>query len=252
MTRRKVSNPLALAVLACLFERPMHPYEMATTLRERGKDQSIKLNYGSLYTVVEALQQHRLIVAQETEREGRRPERTVYRLTAPGRIELVDWVSELLSTPSKEFTRFEAGLSLAGVLAPDEVVALLTQRCRHLEIEIATMRSGLQFVQQQGLARLFVIESEYSLAMREAELAWTRGMAEEIRSGTIEGIDQWAAFQRTLAEREDADVGVREADAALREFQRSLTDRKDADQEHPGRQGKEEQEPREQPEEGSL
>ena len=65
MTKRKVSNPLALAVLACLFERPMHPYEMAMTMRERGKDQSIKLNYGSLYTVVEALQQRGLIAAQE-------------------------------------------------------------------------------------------------------------------------------------------------------------------------------------------
>ncbi len=63
MTKRKVSNPLALAVLACLWERPMHPYEMASTLRERGKDQSIKLNYGSLYTVVEGLQQHGLIVS---------------------------------------------------------------------------------------------------------------------------------------------------------------------------------------------
>ena len=31
MTKRQVSNPLALAALACLFERPMHPYEMATT-----------------------------------------------------------------------------------------------------------------------------------------------------------------------------------------------------------------------------
>ncbi|HEX9412009.1 MAG TPA: PadR family transcriptional regulator, partial [Ktedonobacterales bacterium] len=111
MTKRKVSNPLALAVLACLMERPMHPYEMATTLRERGKDQSIKLNYGSLYTVVEALQQHELIVAQETERAGRRPERTIYRLTDAGRMELIDWVSELLSTPVKEYTHFEAGLS---------------------------------------------------------------------------------------------------------------------------------------------
>ena len=125
MTKRKVSNPLALAVLACLFERPMHPYEMATTLRERGKDQSIKLNYGSLYTVVEALQQHGLIVAQETERAGRRPERTVYRLTDPGRMELIDWISELLSIPVKEYTHFEAGLSLAGVviLAPSRFPA---------------------------------------------------------------------------------------------------------------------------------
>ena len=52
---RSTSNPLALAVLACLSERPMHPYEMASTMRERGKEQSIKLNYGSLYTVVDSL-----------------------------------------------------------------------------------------------------------------------------------------------------------------------------------------------------
>jgi DNA-binding PadR family transcriptional regulator len=52
MTRRRVANPLALAVLSCLLERPMHPYEISTTLKERGKEQSIKLNYGSLYSVV--------------------------------------------------------------------------------------------------------------------------------------------------------------------------------------------------------
>ncbi len=53
MARRQRSNPLALAVLACLVERPMHPYEISTTLRSRGKELSIKLNYGSLYSVVE-------------------------------------------------------------------------------------------------------------------------------------------------------------------------------------------------------
>jgi DNA-binding PadR family transcriptional regulator len=198
MTRRKVSNPLALAVLACLAERPMHPYEMATTLRERGKDQSIKLNYGSLYTVVEALQQHGLIVAQETEREGRRPERTVYRLTDAGRIELIDWVSELLSTPAKEFTQFEAGLSLMEVLPPDDVAALLEQRCNLLEVEISQGRFLLQTLAERGLARLFVIESEYQLAMREAELAWTRALTGEIRSGTLEGVAEWNAFLASI------------------------------------------------------
>ena len=69
MSRRRVSNPLALAVLSCLNERPMHPYEISTTLRNRGKEQSIKLNYGSLYAVVESLQKHGLI------RRARRPAR---------------------------------------------------------------------------------------------------------------------------------------------------------------------------------
>jgi DNA-binding PadR family transcriptional regulator len=198
MTKRKVSNPLALAVLACLWERPMHPYEMATTMRERGKDQSIKLNYGSLYTVVEALQQQGLIVAQETERSGRRPERTVYRLTDAGRMELIDWVSELLSRPAKEYTRFEAGLSLAGVLPPEDIAALLEQRCNLLELEISQGHSLLQLVKQRGLQRMHVIESEYLLAMREAELAWTRQLADEIRSGALGDLAEWAAFHRAM------------------------------------------------------
>src|SRR5260221_4052464 len=168
-TKRKVNNPLALVVLACLSEHPMHPYEMATTMRERGKDQSIKLNYGSLYTVVEALQQHGLIVAQETERSGRRPERTVYRLTGAGRVELIDWVSELISTPVKEYTWFEAGLSLIPVLPPEDAAPLLAQRCNRPEMEISQGRSLLQLAAQRGVARLNLIEGQYLLGSHEAE-----------------------------------------------------------------------------------
>jgi DNA-binding PadR family transcriptional regulator len=210
MTKRKVSNPLALAVMACLFERPMHPYEMATTMRERGKDQSIKLNFGSLYTVVEALQQHGLIVAQETEREGRRPERTVYRLTDAGRMELIDWVSELLSVPAKEYTWFEAGLSLGGVLPPEDVVDALRRRCAALELEISQMRSAIRHVSEHGLKRVFVIESEYSVAMREAELAWTHAMADEIAAGTLDGVEDWRTFHMAIAEREREEQATRD------------------------------------------
>jgi len=206
-TKRKIHNPLALAVLACLTEHPMHPYEMATTLRQRGKDQSIKLNYGALYTVVEALQQHGLIVAQETEREGRRPERTVYHLTETGRLELIDWISELISRPVKEYTQFEAGLSLIPVLPPEDATALLTQRCARLEMEIVQKRSLLRLDAERGVARLHLIESEYLLAMHEAELAWTRQFAEAIRSGTVEGIAEWAAFHRTTAEQKHNEPG---------------------------------------------
>jgi len=185
----------------------MHPYEMATTLRERGKDQSIKLNYGALYTVVEALQQHGLIVAQETEREGRRPERTVYHLTETGRLELIDWISELISRPVKEYTQFEAGLSLIPVLPPEDAAALLTQRCARLEMEIVQKRSLLRLDAERGVARLHLIESEYLLAMHEAELAWTRQFAEAIRSGTVEGIAEWAAFHRPTAEQKHNEPG---------------------------------------------
>jgi DNA-binding PadR family transcriptional regulator len=188
---RVTSNPLALAVLACLHERPMHPYEMASTMRERGKEHSIKLNYGSLYTVVDNLAKHGLIEAVEARREGRRPERTVYRLTDAGRVRLDAWMSELLSTPVKEYPQFEAALSLLPVLHPDAVLDLLRLRARALEKQIAEERVILDAATRAGLPRLLLIEGEYSLAMRGAELAWVRGLVSDLEAGTLEGQDGW-------------------------------------------------------------
>jgi DNA-binding PadR family transcriptional regulator len=200
VAKRKIANPLALAVMACLAERPMHPYEIATTLRSRGKEDSIRLNYGSLYAVVESLQRHGLIVRRETEREGRRPERTVYRLTDAGRIELVDWLSELLSTPVKEYTQYEAGLSLIAVLPPEDAAGLLRQRCKRLELELAQIQSVEQVTAAEGVPRLFLIESEYERTLKEADLAWTRRLADEIDAGTLQGIEGWRAFHQQLGE----------------------------------------------------
>ena len=188
---RSTSNPLALAVLACLSERPMHPYEMASTMRERGKEHSIKLNYGSLYTVVDNLAKHGLIEAVEARREGRRPERTVYRLTDTGRIKLDAWMSDLLARPVKEYPQFEAALSLMPVLHPDHVLALLRERIRALEKGITMERLMLDTASKAGLPRLLLIEGEYHLTMQQTELAWVQELADEIEVGTFEGLNGW-------------------------------------------------------------
>ena len=194
---RATSNPLALAVLACLFERPMHPYEMASTMRERGKERSIKLNYGSLYTVVDNLAKHGLIEAAAARREGRRPERTVYRLTDSGRVRLDAWMSELLAAPVKEYPQFEAALSLLPVLHPDHVLALLRDRTRALERQIATDQLMLDTASKAGLPRLLLIEGEYHLAMATAELGWVRDLVADMEAGTLEGQEGWRQVYET-------------------------------------------------------
>jgi DNA-binding PadR family transcriptional regulator len=198
--RRRRSNPLALAVLACVLERPMHPYEMAATMRERVKHESIRLNYGSLYGVVEALARDGLIEPQETERAGRRPERTIYAPTEAGRAEFADWLTELLRTPVKEYPQFEAGLSLMPGLPPARVAELLDERCSLLERELADHRAALAGAAAHGLPRLFVVEAEYHVALREAELAFTRGLARAIADESLDGIAQWKAYHQTHAE----------------------------------------------------
>jgi DNA-binding PadR family transcriptional regulator len=194
MPPRRRTNPLSLAVLACLVERPMHPYEMGTTMRTRGQDQTIKLNFGSLYTVVESLTRAGLIEPGETEREGRRPERTVYSITEAGRREFVDWLSELLRTPAKEYSQFEAGLTLMGGLPPSDVTALLEERCHKLEFEVARLATTIDVALREGVPRVFLVEVEHQRAMSETDLEFTRKLARDIASGAIDGIEQWESF----------------------------------------------------------
>jgi DNA-binding PadR family transcriptional regulator len=193
MARRRLSNPLALAVLAALLERSMHPYEMATLIRSRGKDQSIKINWGSLYTVVQTLEKHRYIEATGTTRQGRRPERTIYSITDAGREELEDWLRELVSVPVNEYPRFEAALSELPALPPDEAVELLEHRIRAQEMALTAGKAMLAQA-GQDVPRLFLIESEYQMAMRQAEIDWIRGLVKEITDGTLTGLEAWRTY----------------------------------------------------------
>ena len=194
--RRKVGNLLALALLTLLTERPMYPYEMATTLRQRGKDQSIKINWGSLYTVVQNLEKYGFIEAVDVAREGRQPERTTYQITDAGRDELKDWLRELISEPEREYTRFEAALAECAVLSPRELTGLLKQRLDALETANAEHQAGLE-TWAASLPRLFLIESEYQLALRRAETEWVRSLLKEFTDGTFPGLEGWQRFHDT-------------------------------------------------------
>jgi DNA-binding PadR family transcriptional regulator len=200
MTRRRVNNPLALAVLGCLAERPMHPYEISTTLRTRGKEKSIKLNYGSLYSVVDSLQKHGLIEPKETIRDGRRPERTVYAITPSGYTEFEDWLSELLAVPTREFTSLEAALSLMGGLRPGEVARLLEERAGRLTIELRSERTTIDVVREQGVPDIFLVEGLLRIAMLEAELRFVEQLVHDIRSGELPGVTTWARLHDLLAD----------------------------------------------------
>src|SRR5918997_2426324 len=195
-SKRKVSNPLALAVMALLYERPMHPYEMVSVMRERGQHESVRLRYSSLYSVVEALGREGFISPRETVREGRRPERTVYGLTEAGRVEFLRWLRDLLRKPVKEYTQFAAGLTFLAALPPSEALALLEERTRLLEGEVGEMRSHLEAVMEGGVSRVFLVENEHELVLREAELEWVRGLVREIDARKLEGLREWESFHQ--------------------------------------------------------
>jgi DNA-binding PadR family transcriptional regulator len=190
MTKR-VTNPLALAVLAFLVQRPMHPYELGKLLKERHVQESIRYKHASLYMVVGQLSRDGYIVAQETVREGQRPERTVYRLSDEGEAELRARMRELVAEPVKEYPRFEAALSLIAVLPPAEVTDLLEQRRNALTEQAERIRTHLR---ESSIDPLWLIEDEYRLEMTLAEMRFI----ERFQHLIAQGGPQFGEFWRQL------------------------------------------------------
>lgn len=192
MAERPVSNLLGLAVLGVLAQGPLHRYEIATTIREQGKDDDMAVRWGSLYTVVNNLERHGFVEVVGTERAGARPERTTYRITDAGRAEMADWTRALLAGTEREHPRFAAGLSMMGALPPDEVAALLRHRLEGLESAVAARRAEVEGW-AADVPRMFLVEDEYGLALQQAEIDWVRGLLTELEDGTLPGLEQWRA-----------------------------------------------------------
>jgi DNA-binding PadR family transcriptional regulator len=194
--RRKVGNLLALSLLSLLAQQPMYPYEMAQTLRARGKDKNFKINWGSLYTVVNNLEKYGFIEETGTVREGRQPERTTYQITAQGLAELRDWLAELLSVPEDENSAFVTALSEGGILPPDQFIKLLTIRLARLDKDNAAHQADMRLWSER-LPRMLLLETEYQLTMRLAQATWVRGLLRELVEGTLEGMDIWRRIHET-------------------------------------------------------
>lgn len=190
--RRRVGGMLGLAVLSTLVGEPMHPYEIASVLRSRGKDRDMPIKWGSLYTVVRNLEKYGFIEVAGSDRQGARPERTVYRITDAGRAELADWVRELIGVPERELPRFKAGLSVMVALPPDEVIALLRSRLGALEARLAADKAELDAI--TDVPRILLVEAEYDLAVQEAEVRWVRSLLAEMTAGTLPGLKEWRAY----------------------------------------------------------
>jgi DNA-binding PadR family transcriptional regulator len=183
-------SPIALAVLAMLYEAPMHPYRMQRLIKERGKDEVINVEQrASLYQTIQRLEREGLIAAQSVTREEKRPERTIYEITQTGRAMALSWLREILSRPGQEYPEFPAAISFLPMLPPADALQQLELRASALDAELERIDAGLK--QAEPVPRLFLLEMEYLRAMQVTELTWVRAVIEDLRSGRLSWSEAW-------------------------------------------------------------
>lgn len=184
-------SPMALAVLAMLYEAPMHPYRMQRLIKERGKDRVINVaQRASLYQTIQRLEREGLIAARQTLRDKGRPERTIYEIADQGRDTLIAWMRQILSTPAPEYPEFPAAISFLALLSPEDALEQLERRGAGIRAALVALEEGLLDAVQE-VPRLFLLETEYLRAVQAAEFAWVNSVIDDLRAGRLSWSEAW-------------------------------------------------------------
>lgn len=183
MAQRKLRSSISLVVLGLLAEQPLHPYAMRKLTLERGHERTLGAGGASLYDAVGRLERAGLIEVESSSREGARPERTTYRITAEGSRELQAWVRAGLAELDGPGT-FQTAISFMYVVPKHEVTGLLEQRVAALDALIEQADAGIANA-AETVPAIFLSEERYAQQLRTAERDWVVQFNEELRSGQL-------------------------------------------------------------------
>ena len=165
-------SAVAVLLLALLHEQPMHPYQLHQTLVERGDARLVRVNAGAVYHGIERLERGGLVEAVGTDRDGRRPERTTYRVTDEGRTAFARRLRSLLGDDHPPYPLFSVGLAEATELPAPVVVAELVRRRDREEARRLELEARHRTATANGLPRRYALDVERDLALLATEIAW--------------------------------------------------------------------------------
>jgi PadR family transcriptional regulator AphA len=168
-------------VLALLKRGAMHGYEMARTAREEGIGDVCALEQSALYAYLNNLEARGLVSWRE-QRQGRRPPRKLYALTARGNEETDRWLREPVARMREVRREFLVKVHLLESVRSAEVVPLLQRQlatCRLYRERIAEELRGAS-----GFARLVALSKQ---SAAEATIAWIEAYADELAQGGTPG-----------------------------------------------------------------
>ncbi|WGD37751.1 PadR family transcriptional regulator [Lysinibacter sp. HNR] len=178
-------TPLAVAVLALLLERPMHPYEVYQLLMQRSMDSFVKVRPGSLYHTFERLLKGGTVRAVGTEREGNRPERTTYEITSEGREAMERKVREMLAESDHEYPNFPLAVGEAHNIPRETAVMLLSERLERKRAEVAVLDTKITSAEEREIPKRYWLAADFCRAMTTAEIGWLKSLIADIETGDI-------------------------------------------------------------------
>ena len=181
-----MSNITRLVVLGAVRQfEPVHGYFLRRELMTWHVDEWANIQPGSIYNALKSLKQDGYIEEAGTEAAGKRPERTIYRTTPQGVVELMRMLRQTLWTVETFDTKPTMALtSFMFLLSRSEVVAALKFRMTEIDAKIASNGFDIADVGHSTTTPAYVREIfELSSLRLRAEQEWVRGLYDRIAAG---------------------------------------------------------------------
>lgn len=186
-----------LLVLGAVREAgPIHGYDLRRELLSWGAGVWANVAPGSIYNALKTLVREGLLEIIGTDRQGARPERTRYGLTSEGNAEFQRLLRQHMRDSSLPNHPLLVGLAFIPMIRRDELAAVMRERVRELERQIA--RSGAELDRildgdpgRGGIPHHVAESYRLNLALLAGEVGWTRDIADRLGKGELD--DLWGA-----------------------------------------------------------
>ena len=209
LTARKTGGPSNqtrltipdLIILSLLAERPMHGYEVNTTLEDRKIRDWAPVSRPQIYYSLDKLIKLRLVRASSDEAPSAGPERRVLETTALGRERLADALERESWVDEKVYQPFQIWLALSWQARPRTFRKQLNRRKKLLEEKLdeerATLEDVLAEVGHPYHEAVWMLQ--LTLEQMEVELRWIqrllndadkRSPARNVRKGSSRTLQQ--------------------------------------------------------------
>lgn len=175
-----------LLVLGMLNRGPMHGHQIRREAELRDVQDWAGIKPGALYGTLNRLAEEALVEPVSTERAGKMPARTVFRITDEGRKELAILLGAALQGAETTLESFDVALLVADALPRPEVSELMARRAARLRVARDNMVADRLRLKAQG--HINAVEEalmRHAELRYEGELKWHDEIAGLFADGTV-------------------------------------------------------------------
>ncbi|NOU70594.1 PadR family transcriptional regulator [Paenibacillus sp. LMG 31458] len=176
---------MKLVILGLLMEANRHTYEIRQTMKERGMNNYMKLQDGSLYYAMDQLHKDGLVEAHEVVRDTNRPEKTIYQITAAGKLKFQELLVEQLHEEIKHYHPLYVALPFSVHGDQAKIADILENKIMAQKMIMNKMKS--LYEEHISIVPRVVLQMMVGAYKRAfSELKWLEQLQKDAREGRLQ------------------------------------------------------------------